>query len=87
MKIPEEMQMDLNIVPTRMFWTKVQTTQGEFTVLHVTTTVGAWGFFMPPSMVTDLRKGMQDMESSIAVVHQMPTIRQPIDSGPNGMGR
>jgi hypothetical protein len=86
MKITEDLQLDLSIVPTRMFWKKVQTNQGEFTILMICTTVGSWGFFMPPKMVTDLREGMQEMESPIEVATQMPTIRQPLRGGPNGSG-
>jgi hypothetical protein len=84
MKISEEMQMDLTLIPTRFFWNKVQTNQGEFTVLYVATTVGSWAFFMPPQMVMDLRKGMEQMESPITVAKQMPTIQQPVRGGPNG---
>jgi hypothetical protein len=84
MKIAENLQYDLSIVPTGMFWKKVKTNEGEFTILIIVTTLGAWGFFMPPKMVTDLRKGMEEMESPIAVAKQMPTVRRPMGAKPNG---
>jgi hypothetical protein len=81
MKIPEGMQYDLQIVPTNMYWKKVRNSQGEFTMLFISTTVGAWAFFMPQQMVTALRKGMQDMESPIEIARTVP--RAP-ESGSNG---
>lgn len=87
MKIDEDLQVDLNIIPTQMFWKKIVTSNGEFTLLIVTTTVGSWGFFMPRRMVLDLEKGMHEMASELQVVHTMPTapvIRVPDPRHPNG---
>jgi hypothetical protein len=71
-KIAPELQLDLNIVPTRMFWKKVKTDRGEFTLLLVTTPVGSWGFLMDAPMTTDLRKGMEKMESPLEVATKVP---------------
>lgn len=72
MKIPMHMQKDLEIVPTDMYWKKLQTPRGTFTVLIVSTTVGTWCFWMPAPMVTALRKGMEEMESAIEIAKVIP---------------
>jgi len=71
-KISEDIQMDLDIVPTQIKWRKLRTNHGEFTQLIVSTTVGSWCFWMPPAMVKDLRVGMQEMESPLTIAKTVP---------------
>ena len=79
MKIPQQMQLDLNIVPTRMYWKKFSTNHGEFVLLFVCTPVGEWCFWMNPPMVTALKEGMTEMESPITIAKVLPL-------GPPGNG-
>ena len=74
MKIGENTQMEIGLVPTSMAWMKVQTSEGEFTLLIVSTPVGTWAFFMPRKMVLDLEQGMHKMASSIEVAREIPNI-------------
>jgi hypothetical protein len=71
-KIGESSQMDIGFVPTLMGWKKVQTAQGEFTLLVVSTPVGSWGFLMPRQMVLDLERGMHEMASTVHVARTVP---------------
>lgn len=73
MKVSEEFQVDLDIVPTTFRWARIETSGGPFILLTCSTPLGTNVYWMPPENAKEVAAGLDELASRrITIAKQLP---------------